>query len=59
MFFAAIIATRNGTEGSNSHVCMKHYVIATVKMSGNRLVGIVTIAHQTFSANVVPFPRHS
>ena len=37
--FAAIVATRNGTEGSNFHV--RNAMTARIKMSGNRLVSIV------------------
>ena len=39
MSFAAIVASRNGTEGSNYHIC--NTVIAIIKMSGNRLVSII------------------
>jgi hypothetical protein len=39
MSFAAIVASRNGTEGSNYHI--RNTVIAIIKMSGNRLVSII------------------
>ena len=37
--FAAIVATRNGTEASNFHV--RNAMTARIKMSGNGLVSIV------------------
>ena len=40
MSFAAIIATRNATEGSNFHIW--NTVITSIEMSGNRLVSIAT-----------------
>ena len=39
MSFATTIASRNGTEDSNFHI--RNTVIATIKMSGNRLVSII------------------
>jgi hypothetical protein len=40
MSFAAIVASRNGTEGSNYHIW--NLVIAIIiKMSGNKLVNII------------------
>ena len=39
MSFAAIIATKNGTEGSNFHI--RNTMTAIVEVSGNRLVCIV------------------
>jgi hypothetical protein len=39
MSFATIVASRNGTEGSNYHIW--NTVIAIIKMAGNRLVSII------------------
>jgi hypothetical protein len=39
MSFAAIVASINGTEGSNYHIC--NTVIAIIKMPGNRLGSII------------------
>ena len=39
LFFSAIVATKNGTEGSNFHV--QNAMTTRIEMSGNRLVSIV------------------
>lgn len=41
--FAAIIGTRDGTEGTNSHI--RDTMIARCKMSGNRL-GVIVIVNR-------------
>ena len=55
MSFAAIVASRNGTEGSNFHIW--NTVIATIKMSSNRLVSI--IANDSTSTLTKPCPQRS
>ena len=45
MSFAAIIATRKGTEGSNFHI--RNTMTAIVEVSGNRLVCIVACDRAT------------
>ena len=52
MFFAAIIATRNGTEGSNFHI--RNTMTAIVEVSGNRLVCIVACDRATVLAKPNP-----
>ena len=50
MSFAAIIATRNGTEGSNFHI--RNTMTAIVEVSGNRLVCIVACDRATVLAKL-------
>ena len=52
MSFAAIIATRNGTEGSNFHI--RNTMTAIVEVSGNRLVCIVACDRATVLAKPSP-----
>ena len=52
MSFAAIIATRNGTEGSNFHI--RNTMTAIVEGSGNRLVCIVACDRATVLAKPSP-----
>ena len=52
MSFGAIIATRNGTEGSNFHIC--NTMTAIVEVSGNRLVCIVACDRATVLAKPSP-----
>ena len=47
MSFAAIIATRNGTEGSNFHI--RNTMTAIVEVSGNRLVCVDLSPHHNGS----------
>ena len=55
MSFAAIIATRNGTEGSNFHI--RNTMTAIVEVSGNRLVCVVACDRATVLAKPSPiFP---
>ena len=51
MSFAAIIATRNGTDGSNFHI--RNTMTAIVEVSGNRLVCIVACDRATVLPNLV------
>ena len=55
MSFAAIIATRNGTEGSNFHI--RNTMTAIVEVSGNRLVCIVACDRATVLAKPSPQTR--
>ena len=52
MSFAPIIATRNGTEGSNFHI--RNTMTAIVEVSGNRLVCIVACDRATVLAKPSP-----
>ena len=52
MSFAAFIATRNGTEGSNFHI--RNTMTAIVEVSGNRLVCIVACDTATVLAKPSP-----
>ena len=52
MSFAAIIATRNGAEGSNFHI--RDTMIAIVEVSGNGLVCIVACDSATVLAKPSP-----
>ena len=52
MSFAAIIATRNGTEGSNFHI--RNTMTAIVEVSGNRLVCVVACDRATVLAKPSP-----
>ena len=52
MSFAAIIATRNGTEGLNFHI--RNTMTAIVEVSGNRLVCVVACDRATVLAKPSP-----
>ena len=52
MSFAAVVATRNGTEGSNFHI--RDTMTAIVEVSSNRLVCIVACDRATVLAKSSP-----
>ena len=52
MSFSAIIATRNGAEGSNFHI--RNTMTAIVEVSGNRLVCVVACDSATMLAKPSP-----
>ena len=54
MSFAAIVATRNGIEGSDFHI--RNTMTAIVEVSGKRLVCIVACNNTTLAK---PCPRRS
>ena len=55
MSFAAIVASRNGIEGSNFNI--RNTVIASTKMSDNRLISI--IANDCTPMLTKPCPQRS